>query len=268
VYKAGINTSSWQNQAGTALGTAFLIDELREKFNSLVESCDRVIVIAKWYRGILLANGVPETKISYVAQGLPFDAAIQTQVEKEVASKPIRLMFLGRIDPLKGLHLLLEAAKDIPEDKFELDIFGQPGDAAYEKEWRGKTSTLQSVKWKGRLRQEDVVRTMREYDALCLCSTFSEMSPLVIQEAFAAGIPVIASNVYGNTEQISHGENGLLFQFNDSASLRDQLLRSMDEPRSLQEMKRNVRAPRSFAQVGDEYLRIYQALVAEGQGHR
>lgn len=50
---------------------------------------------------------------------------------------------------------------------------------------------------------------------MSLCSTFSEMSPLVIQEAFAARLPVIASNVYGNAEQITHGENGLLFNFND-----------------------------------------------------
>jgi glycosyltransferase involved in cell wall biosynthesis len=103
---------------------------------------------------------------------------------------------------------------------------------------------------------------MQQYDALCLCSTFSEMSPLVIQEAFAAGIPIIASNVYGNAEQIKNGYNGLLFGFKDAASLKEQLLRCINDPVLLIEMKKNTRAPRSFQQVGDEYYRIYQTLFS------
>ena len=60
---------------------------------------------------------------------------------------------------------------------------------------------------------------MADYDLLCVPSLSSEMSPLVIQEAFAAGIPVLASRGYGNIEQIRHGENGLVFNFNSADSL-------------------------------------------------
>jgi glycosyltransferase involved in cell wall biosynthesis len=119
-----------------------------------------------------------------------------------------------------------------------------------------------NIKWKGRLQQQDVLNTMQQYDALCLCSTFSEMSPLVIQEAFAAGIPVIASNVYGNAEQIRHEQDGLLFRFNYTASLKEQLLRCINEPALLIQMKKNSKAPRSFREVGDEYYKIYQTLLS------
>jgi glycosyltransferase involved in cell wall biosynthesis len=87
------------------------------------------------------------------------------------------------------------------------------------------------------------------------------MSPLVIQEAFAAGIPVIASNVYGNAEQISHNHNGLLFEFNNVYELHEQILRFINEPLLLQDLRKNIKPPRSFNDVGKEYLDLYKNLL-------
>jgi glycosyltransferase involved in cell wall biosynthesis len=120
---------------------------------------------------------------------------------------------------------------------------------------------MKNIKWMGTIQKESVLSEMRQYHALCLPSTFSEMSPLVIQEAFAAGIPVIASNVYGNAEQIKDGVNGLLFRFNDALSLREQLLRCINDPQLLFQLKQGVLSPRSFQEVGDEYHELYQELL-------
>jgi glycosyltransferase involved in cell wall biosynthesis len=261
-HKWGVNTTSWQNQTGTALGTAFLIDELKQRLEVLVQHCDKVIVLAQWYEKILVANGVPKEKISYVPQALPLDAVSRSEPQKERVTTALRLIFLGRIDPLKGLHLLLQALMAMPERQIELDIYGQFGDTAYETEWRKKTATHNGITWKGRLKQENVISTMQQYDALCLPSTFSEMSPLVIQEAFAAGVPVIASNVYGNAEQIVHEKNGLLFRFKDAVSLREQLLRCINEPELLRRMRNNIKPPRRFDEVANDYLQIYQTVLA------
>ena len=87
------------------------------------------------------------------------------------------------------------------------------------------------------------------------------MSPLVIQEAFAAGLPVIASNVYGNAEQIKHDVNGLLFRFKDVASLKEQLKRCINETFLLQELKKNLPPIRSFKEVGDAYEQLYKEVL-------
>jgi glycosyltransferase involved in cell wall biosynthesis len=105
-----------------------------------------------------------------------------------------------------------------------------------------------------------VIQTMQQYDALCLCSAFSEMSPLVIQEAFAAGIPVIASNVYGNTEQIQHGSNGLLFAFKNIDSLFLQLKQCVENPGLLPGLKRNIIPPQTFTEVAEQYEALYRLL--------
>lgn len=257
----GVDSTKWNSKVGTALGTVRIIKQLKDQFELLVQHCDRVVVLTKWYKEILLLNAVPPKKISYIPQGLALQLPEHAVTEEKKTSAVVRLIFVGRINAFKGLHLLLEALLDLPAHFITLDIYGQTGDEAYENRWRTKTASHQNIQWKGKLQQQDVVPTMQQYDALCLCSTFSEMSPLVIQEAFAAGIPVIASNVYGNAEQIQHNINGLLFRFNDTASLREQLERCIHEPALLSSFKKNSTSPRSFREVGDAYADLYNEVL-------
>ncbi|HET9058234.1 MAG TPA: glycosyltransferase [Chitinophagaceae bacterium] len=258
----GFNTVRWNSKLGTALGTTSLIKQFQHNFQKLTQLCDKMVTLTRWYEKILKQNGVNAAKISYIPQGLPFEINSFSDRDSSENFLPIRLMFLGRISPLKGLHLLIEAIKNFPETDIELDIYGQPADYLYEQQCRSKSINKINIRWKGKLLQQDVVRTMRRYDALCLCSTFSEMSPLVIQEAFAAGIPVIASNVYGNAEQVEHGVNGLLFRFKDVDSLRQQIQRCIDHPDILKSMAQQIKPPVNFSVVGDAYIKLYQKLFA------
>lgn len=255
-----IDTSKWNSKIGTALGTVSIIKKLKTDLNALVASCDRVVTITNWYKRLLLANGVKEQKISFIPQGLPLKPNI-VPVKSNFNHKPLNLIFLGRINKFKGLHLLISAIDGINPSLVNLSIFGNSDDLAYEANLRTKTSEMSNVFWKGKLIQEEVVYTLNRYDMLCLCSTFSEMSPLVIQEASAAGIPVLASNVYGNAEQIQHNHNGLLFQFNNVADLRSKLLRCIEEPSLLENLSKNIKPPRSFEEVGEDYFTLYKSLL-------
>jgi len=107
------------------------------------------------------------------------------------------------------------------------------------------------------------VSVLAGYDILCLPSTFSEMSSLVIQEAFAAGIPVLASRVYGNMEQVKDGHNGLLFDFRSSKDLKAKLAKLISEPGFLQRLRENVRPPGSFDKVNSAYLQLYTHLEVD-----
>lgn len=88
------------------------------------------------------------------------------------------------------------------------------------------------------------------------------MSPLVIQEAFAAGIPVIGSSACGIAEQVKHGENGLLFEFNQLSSLKKQLERLIENPSLLEFFRQNIPPVRSFEQVTEETLAVYNSVIS------
>ena len=259
-HNFSINTTRWQNKVGTALGTVPIISKLKQDLSLLVSQCDYVVSITDWYKKILIANGISQSKIKVIKQGISFDPKKYISLRKTY-EVPLKLIFLGRISKFKGLHLLIEAIKNINPLSVQLSIFGNSDDALYESSLKTATISNKNISWKGKLNQEDVVNTLNEHDVLCLCSTFSEMSPMVIQEAFAARIPVIASNVYGNVEQIIHEKNGLLFRFNDAFDLKYQIERCINESNLLDQMSKNILPPRSFDVVTEEYIELYNSLL-------
>lgn len=259
----GIDFRKMNHPLGTLLGTANIIDKVKKDLFELVDHCDQVVCLTNWYEEILLSNGIEPSKISVIKQGLPYGGFhIIKFLKDESDMKPLKLMFLGRISAFKGLHLLIDALMGFGSDSVELSIYGNSEVGDYESNLRKKTIGMANIHWLGKLDQSDVISTMTNYDALCLCSTFSEMSPLVIQEAKAAGIPVLASNVYGNAEQIKDGVDGLLFDFNNVESLKNEIKRLIQDRNLLQQLKSNISAPRSFEEVGKEYIRLYNKVLA------
>lgn len=249
---------------GTLLGTANIIDKVKKDLIELVDLCDQVVCLTNWYEEILLKNGISASKISVIRQGLPFGSSVKYEANNlKCDIKSLKLIFLGRISAFKGLHLLIEAMIGFESDEVELSIYGNSEIGDYESNLREKTKGMPNVHWYGKLDQSEVINTLICHDVLCLCSTFSEMSPLVIQEAKAAGIPVLASNVYGNAEQIKDGVDGLLFEFDSIESLKEQIEKLINYPELLTMLKKNITKPRSFREVADEYLELYNELLTE-----
>jgi glycosyltransferase involved in cell wall biosynthesis len=196
-----------------------------------------------------------------IEQGLIKDETPFQKKDRLKTNSILRLIFIGRIVDFKGLHLLLKAIAELDDYKIELDIYGQSNNDKYEIDCKNSCVNNNLVSFKGPILHARVVETIMQYDLLCLCSTFSEMSPLVIQEAFEAKVPVLASNVKGNTEQIQHNINGLLFNFNDINSLKQQLLRCINEPNLLANLKKNIVKPNKFSNVSQAYFQLYKTLL-------
>jgi glycosyltransferase involved in cell wall biosynthesis len=194
-----------------------------------------------------------------IKQGLPQNNFSLNN--NSISGNQLKLIYIGRITFEKGLHILIDAVSTFKEHQIELDIYGQSTDFKYESDLKLKSLHLKNVKWKGILKKEEVQSTIINYDFLCLCSNFSEMSPLVIQEAFSVGVPVIASNVYGNAEQINNGYNGLLFQNNNVNSLREALNKCIHNRNLRMNLSSNISTPRKFDSVANEHISLYTSLM-------
>ena len=261
-YKLHINTTKWNSKIGTAFGSSFLIEKQKKDFETLINSCDQVVTLTKWYEKVLHLNGVSPFKINFIPQALPSSIRGGLINTEKDGSKVLKVIFLGRISHFKGLHLLIAAVTKLPFDKIRLDIYGQSENSDYEKILKEKSKVYSNIRWRGKLLQKNVLQTIQQYDILCLCSTFSEMSPLVIQEAFAAGVPVLASDVYGNSEQISHNKNGWLFKFKNEYDLQIQLQKLIDNPAMIEKAKGNIKPVRDFEMIAKEQLIVYKKAMA------
>jgi glycosyltransferase involved in cell wall biosynthesis len=259
LYTAGINSLLWQNALGTALSVPFQVKQLQDKLQRIANACDKLVPITEWYHKILLQNGVPAAKMQVVLQALPTKASTESIASKGI-NTPIRLIFIGRIDELKGVPLLINAISFFAAGQIELDIYGSSSNTSFVQQCKEASAAFTHIRWMGKVMQDEVVSTISKYDALILPSTFSEMSPLVIQEAFAAGVPVIGSNVYGIAEQIKHGVNGWLFQFNDVNALKQLLNYLLEYPDLLKQSKQRVQKPALFNELAFQYIKIYQDI--------
>lgn len=126
----------------------------------------------------------------------------------QMFSGPVRFLFVGQLEPHKGLLLLLDAILklDIP---FELHIAGD-GSLGHQITERAKKDIR--VFFHGFISLEHIKKIMVRSDAVVLPSLCYENSPTVVYESFQMGVPVIASNIGGIPELIEDGKNGLLFE--------------------------------------------------------
>ena len=85
-----------------------------------------------------------------------------------------------------------------------------------------------------------------------------------MSEAFAAGLPVLASRLGALTERVRDGVDGLLVPSGDVAAWREALQRLVDEPDLLVRLKANVRPPLTLDQHVDQIETVYDRVLAQG----
>jgi glycosyltransferase involved in cell wall biosynthesis len=130
----------------------------------------------------------------------------------------IRLVFVGRLAPVKGLRVLLEALETLlPElPHLHLVLVGDGPDRA---RLEAAAADLgPAVTFTGYLSQKDVAQAMQAAD-ICVLPSFAEGVPVVLMEALASGKPVIATQVAGVGELVEDGRSGYLVSPGDMAGL-------------------------------------------------
>lgn len=135
----------------------------------------------------------------------------------------VRLVYIGRLDPLKGLHTAISAIGKLSRDApVEYLIYGpleNAGHASYVERLMRMCESEPRVRLMGAARPSDVPGILADADAVLL-PTLSDVLSILVQESLAAGTPVICTNVDGNPEMVEHRRNGLLFPPEDAEALR------------------------------------------------
>jgi glycosyltransferase involved in cell wall biosynthesis len=142
---------------------------------------------------------------------------------------PAHLLFVGRLAAVKGVPVLLEAMQGLIADHpgLRLTLVGDgPERGALEARAGGLRGPVEFVGYKS---QGEVAALLREATALVLPS-FAEGLPVVLMEALAARVPVVATRIAGVAELVEEGVSGLLVAPGDPVALRDALARLLADP--------------------------------------
>jgi glycosyltransferase involved in cell wall biosynthesis len=125
--------------------------------------------------------------------------------------------FAGALQPHKGAHLLLAALRRLQWRDVRVRIAGG-GDRRYERKLRRLARGL-NVAFLGRVPPAEMPEFLRGLDLLVLPSLWPENLPIIMLEAYASGVPVLASDVGGMAEFIAHSR--FLFEPGSVESLVD-----------------------------------------------
>lgn len=159
-------------------------------------------------------------------------------------ARPLRLLWVGRMVKVKALEQLLAAFARVLRTgrRVELDLIGS-GSPAYEAMLRDMAHRLSvdaQVRFVGTLPHgAELVSRYRDNDVFVLPS-LSEGTPKVIGEAFAAGLPVLASNV-GNIPDLLSSGGGILIEAGNVEDLAEAIIRLYDAPWTIEQMSRQAR---------------------------
>ncbi|MBU0732184.1 glycosyltransferase family 4 protein [Patescibacteria group bacterium] len=147
------------------------------------------------------------------------------------------LIFVGRFDYVKGLDLLIEAIKELKDQDLQLNLIGNGYEEKNLKALVEKNKLENKINFLGRLSGGDLITEIKKSHALILPSR-SEGFPLTILEAWAAKIPVIATDVGENSYLITKG-NGFLIKPNSISEIQSGIVKAVENSDRLEEMGKN-----------------------------
>jgi glycosyltransferase involved in cell wall biosynthesis len=227
----------------------------------MLHNVDKVITICSWSKKEALNEDFPESKISFIPNGVNTDHFIPSPAAECSSNK---ITFLGRLNYQKGIDTLLLAFSSLVINKpeLQLEITGEGPE---------KTNLLKMA--------EDLKITNKvifhgentdPYAFLLSSSVFvlpsrSEGLPNVLLEAMSCGLPVIASNVGGNLDLIQSGKNGILFEEGNYEQLSSAIETILDNKQLKEKLGKNARQAivkdYSMEITVSKYIELYTSLL-------
>ena len=227
-----------------------------------INEIDLVLPPTNIMKEILQKNGLREERTCVLPYGINV-RALQT-MSKTRHDSILRIGYVGQINEHKGVHILVEAIQRLPKDALVLvtihgDLNHYP---AYVAKLRVKIGNDSRVRLCGRFsNQTELATILSNIDVLVVPSLWYENAPVVICEAQAAKVPVIASNTEGIAELIQHNVNGLLFSKGNSAELASHLAVLLDDRKTLDRFTGNSIIPMSVEHHVGELEKCYDEII-------
>lgn len=202
-----------------------------------------------------------ERAVSRVIRNVPDD--IPALPERKSAEH-IRLLYVGRLHPIKGIAFLLETLDGLSEEyNFHLNILGT---GPSEEELKEKFGDKGWVTFRGFVSGEEVIHSIVQSDLSCMPTLGEEIYGIVTAQSLQLGTPVIGSDCGGTSELIRNNVTGKLVPPGDEAAWRDALTNIFENRRLLEEWHLNAlrHAEEFYGEViGQAYDEFIEALAAK-----
>lgn len=245
------------------------LDLIRDK----IETVDAFIAVGEWYAGFMAdLLGIPAHKMYAVPLAINLADFHPRSRERAL---PLKVGYLARIAPEKGLHLLSEAWRILRQDTslppIRLEVAGYlaPEHRRYLADLQKQINDwgLQNdFRYHGVLARRAKLQFLRQLDVFSVPVTYHDPKGLPVLEAMASGVPVVQPKLGSFREILAKTSGGILVEPHRPESLAEGLRRVLTDPALALELSRNgiegVRQHYNVGRMADQTLALYEALIA------
>jgi glycosyltransferase involved in cell wall biosynthesis len=223
------------------------------------EEADAIAVPSRFARRTFVERGIDEARVLC----LPYGVSLASFAPREGPEEPVfRVIHCGRVDLRKGCHYLLEAFHGLGLPRAELWLVGP---IAPEMERFRRRFASPAIVFHGPKPQAELAGFYGRSSVFCLASLEEGMA-MVIPQAMACGLPVIATTHSGAEEAVRDGVEGFLVGIRDVAALRRRILELYEDPERRRAMGRaalaRVREGFTWDDYGERVVDAYGGVLA------
>lgn len=237
----------------------------RPIFGRLFSRLDGLIAVSEAAREFAYRMFPGDYRI--IPNGVDLERFGQSQPEQDNLHRPLTILFVGRLDKRKGFPTLLEAFLNLkpayPQVRLQVvGPFGPRESEPYQKIAQARHIT--DIDFVGYVSPEKLPAYYHQADIFCAPSTGFESFGIVLLEAMAAGLPIIASNIAGYRTVLTDGQEGWLTPPGNPTALAQALGQLLDQPQLRRTMGQQgcLTASRySWDRLADEILEVYRETI-------
>lgn len=267
------HTPNWANPSIEDLTLRGKLGRFNRSYleKSVIRKSDLTIAL-----GTFLKKKIPDANIKVIPNGV--DIAEYTKIEKSKAREEMKIdkddfviVFVGRITPIKGVDILINAAKKVKETTPNLKVYlvgSLGGNFQIRNNITPYAQKMLNIsdnccEFPGFISNKIKNLLLNSVDIFVLPSRFDNC-PLTILEAMARGKPVIASNIGGIPDIVKDGINGYLFEVGNERDLANKIIMLYNNENLRKEMGINSRKlvedKYTWKKVSKRYLEVFEGL--------
>lgn len=257
-----LHLSSWQPRL--RVGPLADLNALVERPSYILRQANnakRIFVTNRFMHNMLVDHGILSKKLKIMPFGIqPINSVPRSP---QTAHDVLKVGFIGTLNHHKGAHIPIKAVRSLPPSmRIHLSLYGNRQQfPEYVRMLDHLTSDDPRIEFKGTFPSDQIGKILNAFDVLVLPSLWYENTPLILLQAQAAKLPVIATDLGGMNEIVSDGVNGFLIRPGDDQKLSSILESLVKTPELIPKLRQNRYTPMFIDQFGDLLEEEYREIV-------
>ncbi len=237
---------------------------IKNSFRICTPYFDRVIVHSQYMKNIAINHWIDKNKIVVIPLGINIEE-FKNAKKVDLCDDP-KLLFVGRLEKIKGCHILLHAISRIVEyyPRLKLYIVGKGPMENYLTQLTKKLKIDKNVIFLGYVDRKTLLSLYKSVDICIFPSTYNEGFGVVVLEAMASGAPTIASMTGGMKERIIPYYDGILVKRGDVRDLADKIRLLLDDDSLRRKLSKNAKktaAKYDWKIISKMYKRVFIEVI-------